>query len=403
MFKKIGLIREGKVPPDLRVALTPQQCHDAMLAGIDIAVQRSPVRAYADAEYTALDVRVTEDLTDRDLIIGIKEVPLEMLMAGKAYVFFSHTIKKQPHNAELLRTVLERGITLIDHELFTDPNGKRVLAFGRWAGVVGAYNAIRAWEVRAGHPPTLKPAHQCHDRVEMDTHLQQYELPGNLKVVITGSGRVAKGAMETLDQAGMQRVSPEAFLQKDQQGPVYTTLGSADMYRRDDGKPFDRAAFHTNPAGHHAVLVPYAKQAQILIAGHFWDVRGPQILTANDLRQQGITLEVVADISCDIGGPIESTLRSSEIHDPFYGYDVQTGKEVPTGTPGSITVMAVDNLPCELPRDSSKSFGRDLLTQVMPFLTGEDAQGMIARATIAKHGQLTEQYHYLADYAAGRA
>ncbi len=403
MFKKIGLIREGKIPPDRRVPLTPKQCREVMLQGIDIAVQRSEVRAYTDAEYTAKDVRLTHDLTDRDLIIGVKEVPLDMLMAGKAYLFFSHTIKQQPHNAKLLHTVLERRITLIDHELLTDAKGNRVLAFGRWAGVVGAYNAFRAWEVRDGGMPRLKPANQCHDRAEMDQHLDEFPVPKDLRVVLTGGGRVGGGAMETLERAGLERVSPEDFLHKDFDGPVYTVLGSPDLYRRDDGKPFDRAAFHADPRRHHALFLPFARRAHIYIACHFWDARGPKILTAEDLRDPGCSLRVVADISCDIGGPIDCTLRASTIADPFFGYDIATGEERSTGTPGTITVMSVDNLPCELPRDSSKSFGRDLLDNVMPHLTGPDREGMIERATIAKDGQLTPKYAYLKDYAADHA
>lgn len=401
MFKKIGLIREGKTPPDRRVPLTPKQCREAMLQGIDVAVQRSPVRAYSDAEYTAMDVRVTEDLTDRDLLIGVKEVPLEMLMADKAYLFFSHTIKKQPANAKLLHAVLQRRITLLDHELLTDNTGMRVLAFGKWAGVVGAYNAFRAWEAHAGEQPALKPAHACHDRAEMDSHLARFPIPKDLRIVLTGAGRVGHGAMETLDRVGIQRVTPETFLQADHNGPVYTVLDSEHIYARTDGKPFDRDAFHADPRGHKSIFPPYANRAHIYLACHYWDARGPKILTAADLRDPGLGLRVVADISCDIGGPIDSTLRSTTIADPFLGYQLASGKECPVGAPGSITVMAVDNLPCELPRDSSKSFGRDLLTNVMPHLTGPDAQGMIARATIAKEGKLTEAYAYLADYAAG--
>ncbi len=403
MFKKIGIIREGKQPPDRRVPLTPKQCHEAMLQGIDIAVQRSPVRAYTDAEYTAQAVRLTEDLTDRDLIIGVKEVPLDMLMAGKAYLFFSHTIKQQPHNAKLLRTVLERRITLLDHELLTDTTGKRVLAFGKWAGVVGAYNAVRAWQATEGGGKTLKPAHACHDRAEMDLHLASFPVPKDLRVVLTGTGRVGHGAMETLDRAGMTRVSPADFLGKTYDRPVYTLLGSEDLYVRDDGKPFDRNAFHADPSGHHADFIPYAKRAQIYIACHFWDARGPKILSAEDLRDKGISLKVVADISCDIDGPIDSTLRASTIAEPFFGYDIATGKECSVGAPGSITVMSVDNLPCELPRDSSKSFGRDLMTNVLPNLTGADAEGMIERATIATGGHLTGKYAYLTTYATGES
>jgi len=402
MYKKIGIIREGKQPPDRRVPLTPKQCKEVLLKGVDIAVQRSPVRAFTDAEYTAQGVRMTEDLTDRDLIIGVKEIPYHMLMAEKSYLIFSHTIKKQSHNRKLLRTILDRRITLIDHELLTDTKGERVLAFGRWAGVVGSYNAFRAWEATHG-PATLRPAHLCHDRAEMELHLLDYKLPQDLRIVLTGGGRVGKGAMEVLDRIGLRRVEPEAFLQKDNTGPVYTVLGSADLYRRNDGKPFDKAAFHADPSDHHAVMGPFAQAAHIYIACHFWDPRGPKILPADLLCGPGISLKVVADLSCDIGGPIDSTLRASTIADPFFGYDPTTGAECPTGTPGSIAVMSVDNLPCELPRDASKSFGRDLLDRVLPNLIGEDAEGMIARATIATNGKLTERYAYLEDYAKAEA
>ncbi|MEO8733223.1 MAG: NAD(P)-dependent oxidoreductase [Flavobacteriales bacterium] len=398
MYTKIGIIREGKQPPDRRTPLTPKQCHEVSLQGIDIAVQRSPARAYTDAEYTAQSVRVTGDLTDRDLIIGVKEVPLEMLMAEKAYLMFSHTIKKQPHNAKLLRTVLDRRITLIDHELLTDAKGNRVLAFGKWAGVVGAYNAIRAWQATHGGP-ALKPAHDCHDRIEMDQELAAFPIPKDLRIVITGTGRVGHGAMETLDRVGFTKTSPEEFLTKEFDGPVYTLLGSEDLYRRNDGKPFDRAAFHDDPRDHHADFLPYVRHANIYMACHFWDARGPKILTADNLRDPKRTLQVVADVSCDIGGPVDSTLRASTIAEPFFGYDIATGTECAVGKSGSITVMSVDNLPCELPRDSSKTFGRDLMERVLPNLTGEDREGMIARATIAKDGKLTEHYAYLADYA----
>lgn len=400
MYTRLGIIREGKQPPDKRVPLTPKQCKEVLLKGIDITVQRSPVRAYTDAEYTAQGVRMTEDLTDRDLILGVKEIPVDMLMADKSYLIFSHTIKKQAHNRKLLRTVLDRRITLIDHELLTDPKGERVLAFGRWAGVVGAYNAFRAWEATNG-TSTLRPAHECHDRAEMELHLMSYPLPKDLRIVMTGGGRVGKGAMEVLDRIGIQRVEPSVFLNADHAGPVYTVLGSSDLYEREDGAAFDRTAFHKDPSGHRARMLPYASVAQIYIAGHFWDPRGPKILSAEDLRHPGLTLKVIADLSCDIGGPIDSTLRASTIADPLFGYDRTTGAECAVGTPGSITVMSVDNLPCELPRDASKSFGRDLMDRVLPHLLGTDAEGMIARATIAKDGRLTERYKYLEDYVSG--
>ncbi len=399
-YRKIGVIREGKKPEDRRVPLTPAQCKEVMqrYPDVDLVVQRSNVRSYTDAEYEALEIPLVDDLGDRDLLLGVKEVPTEQLLPGKAYLFFSHTIKQQPHNRKLLRAVLDKNIRLIDHELLTDLHGDRVLAFGYWAGVVGAYNGMRGWQLIHGGPD-LKPANQCHDLEELERYLHAYPLPQDLRIVLTGGGRVGKGAMGVLERAGVKRISPTEFLERSNTRPVYTVLGSSDLYRRDDGKPFDKQAFHTDPRGHHANFLPYARKAHIYMACHFWDPRGPKILSAQDLRDPLLSLQVIADISCDIGGPIDSTLRATTIAEPFYGYDPSSGMEKAAGTPGAITVMTVDNLPCELPRDASEAFGRDLVERVLPFLVGEDKEEMIARATIAQQGTLAENYSYLTDYA----
>ncbi len=401
-YQKIGIVREGKRPADRRVPLTPGQCAEAVerYPGLDIIVQGSTDRAYTDAEYRAAGLPVEDALADRELIMGVKEVPVDMLLEGRSYLFFSHTIKQQPHNRKLLRAVLDRSIRLIDLELLTNAHGERVLAFGYWAGVVGAYNAFRAWQRLHGGPP-LKPAHECHDLDELEQHLHAYPLPQDLRIVLTGGGRVGKGAMGVLERAGVQRIAPAAFLHEPAPGPVYTVLGTSDLYVRNDGGAFNKEAFRTDPTGHHAHFAPYAQQAHIYMACHFWDPRGPKILDQALLRDPKLTLQVVADISCDIGGPIDSTLRASSIEAPFYGYDPATDAERPAGTPGTVTVMAVDNLPCELPRDASEAFGRDLLERVMPQLVQGDPEGMIARATIAQNGALLPAFAYLKAYAEG--
>lgn len=399
-YSKIGIIREGKVPADRRVPLTPAHCRALLdkYPALDLVVQRSPVRAYTDDEYAAAGIPLVDDLADRDLIIGIKEVPVAQLLSGKSYLFFSHTIKEQPHNRKLMHAVIEKGITLMDHEVLTDPQGARVLAFGYWAGVVGAYNGFRAWQhIHGGN--ALKPAHECLDLNEMEVHLHTYTLPKDLRIVLTGGGRVGQGAMGVLERAGVQRIDPKSFLERDHEGPVYTVLGSSDLYLRDDGRSFDKTAFHADPTGHHAQFRSYAQRAHLYLACHFWDPRGPKILTREDLADPACSLRVVADISCDIDGPIDSTLRASTIAEPFYGYAPATGTEVPAGTAGSIAVMAVDNLPCELPRDASESFGNDLMVRVMPSLLGTDDDGIVDRATIVRSGTLSKRFSNLEDYA----
>jgi alanine dehydrogenase len=401
-YRKLGIIREGKVPADRRVPLSPAQCRSMLdhYPELDLVVQRSSARAFTDDEYSKAGITLVDDLQDRDLIMGIKEIPVEVLLADKSYLFFSHTIKEQPHNRKLLRAALDKGITLMDYELLTNEHGDRVLAFGYWAGVVGAYNGFRAWQLIHGGP-ALKSAHECHDLEELEQHLHAFPLPEDLRIVLTGGGRVGKGAMGVLERAGVQRVSPKEFLDQTHSGPVYTALGSSDLYERTDGQPFDKAAFHADPTGHRAKFNPFVQHAHMYMACHFWDPRGPKILSREDLADPARSLQVVADISCDIDGPIDSTLRASTIADPFYGYDPNTGTETAAGDPESITVMAVDNLPCELPRDASEAFGNDLIARVLPALIGGDAEGMLERATIARDGSLTAPFEYLAEYAKG--
>lgn len=399
--RRIGIIRERKVPVDRRVAMTPKAARRAMALhpDLDLVVEPSPVRAFSDAEYEAAGVRLSADLSDRDLLIGVKEVPVEHLLDGKRYLIFSHTIKKQPHNRKLMQAVVRKGITLIDHELLTDSSGERVLAFGHWAGVVGAYNALRGWNLLR-HGPAMKPAHECHDLAELKHEVLKLVDRDALHIVMTGAGRVGQGALEMLEAADLRRTAPADLKDGRSTGPSVTVLGTGDLYRRVDGSPFDRAAFHRDPGGHRADLLPYLRHATVYLACHFWDPRGPKILTHDDLRTPGLALQLIADVSCDVDGPIDSTLRASTIDEPYYGYSPATRGEVAFGSAGSIGVMAVDNLPCALPRDASEAFAQDLLDRVLPALLGEGDDAMIERATIVEDGRLTARFSHLEDYAA---
>ncbi len=399
-IRRIGIIRERKVPVDRRVALTPKAARRALALhpDLDLVVEPSPVRAFSDAEYEAAGVRLATDLGDRDLLIGVKEVPVEHLLEGKRYLIFSHTIKKQPHNRKLMQAVVGKGITLMDHELLTDSSGERVLAFGHWAGVVGAYNALRGWNMLHGGP-SMKAAHECHDLAELKHEVLKLVDRHALHIVMTGSGRVGQGALELLEAAEVQRRSPADLRAGQAAGPSVTVLGTGDLYQRADGAPFDRNAFHRDPGGHRCDLLPYLQHATVYLACHFWDPRGPKILTHQDLRAPGLALQLIADVSCDVDGPIDSTLRASTIAEPYYGYAPVTGGEVAFGAPGSIGVMAVDNLPCALPRDASEAFAQDLLDRVLPALLGEGDDAMLDRATIVEEGHLTPRFSHLEDYA----
>ena len=397
---KLGIIREGKTPPDKRVPLTPKQCKlvEAKFPQVKVYVQRSNVRAYKDADYEAEGVTLVDNLDDCDIIMGVKEVNVEDLIPNKTYMFFSHTIKKQPYNRNLLRTILERKIQLIDYEVLKNKNGKRVIGFGRYAGVVGAYNGVRAFGLKNGLFE-LKPANECNNRIELEEQLQGIQLPDNLKIVLTGFGRVGYGAREIMDCLPITEVAPEEFLTKTFNGPVFTHLEVEDYYRRKDGKVFDKQDFYQTPDLYESSFGRYSKVAQMYIACHFWSNKSPFILTKEDLKASDNQIQVVADVSCDVNGPIASTIRASKIADPIYGYHPHSESEVEWENEAAIAVMAVDNLPCELPLDASEDFGNELIKTDFPVLFGDDPDDIIGRASETdKNGNLTPLFTYLTDY-----
>ncbi|OGX81759.1 NAD(P)-dependent oxidoreductase [Hymenobacter glacialis] len=398
----IGLIREGKTPPDKRVPLTPNKCAEAQasFADLRIVVQSSPVRSYSDQEYRDLGLEVRDDISDCDVLMGVKEVPPSQLIPNKTYLFFSHTVKKQPANRDLLREVLKKNITLIDYELLTNAQGERIVAFGRYAGIVGAYNGLLTYGRKHGLF-SLKPAHECLDMDDMQEEFFKVKKLPPIKMAITGSGRVAQGALEVLDRMGIRRVSVYDYLYLTFKEPVYTQLRSSDYNRRRDGRVWDTADFHANPQEYESTFGLFLPVTDLLIACAYWHPAAPRLFEEADTQRPGFRINTVADVTCDVDGSVPTTKRASTIADPAFDYNPQTGElEAAYVRPENITVMAVDNLPCELPRNASRDFGRQLIDNVLPHLAGHDDDGVIARATIAKNGALTPRYQYLADYVA---
>ena len=399
-IKKIGIIREGKVPPDHRVALTPEQCAQVKSQmAVDVVVQPSSIRKFSDAEYAQAGIVLQEDLSDCDLIIGVKEVPLAMLIPGKSYMFFSHTFKKQPYNAKLLKAILDRKIRLIDYEVIKDKNKKRLIGFGRYAGIVGAYHAFRAFGLKH-NLYSIKAPHECADRKELEQQLSLVKLPAAMRVVVTGFGRVGHGAEEILKLLPLRRVTEADFLSENYSEPVYTHLDTADYYVRKDRGGFDKADFYNNPIHYQSSLSETVRSADLYIACHLWASGNPILLSADDFRHADWRCKVVADVSCDTNGPIACTIKASKISDPIFGYDPITEKETAWNEPGAICVMSIDNLPCELPLDASEDFGNELISKVFPHLFGDDAEGIIWKATeTTLEGELTPHFEYLHDYA----
>lgn len=393
---KLGVIREGKTPPDHRVPLTPTQCARLvqLFPSLQIEVESSPIRAFNDQEYLDLGIPVVADISSCDVLIGVKEVPIDQLIPNKSYLFFSHTFKKQPYNKPLLKAILEKRITLIDYEVLKDLGGKRLAGFGRYAGVVGAYNAFRAYGLQ-NRSFELKPAHLCHDRKEMEAELIKVDLPNDFKMVMTGSGRVAGGAKEIFSALRLAEAKPEEFLVDHFTEPVYTELFVTDYFVRKDGQVLGRKDFYAHPEEYRSRFMDFAKVADMYVPCHYWGDGSPLIFTREDAKSPDFRISLVSDISCDIDGPVACTIRPSTIAEPFYGYDPTNEREVPFGTAGSIGVVAVDNLPCELPRDASEDFGNELIKNVIPNFFNGDPQRILERATQTRNGQLTAPFAYL--------
>lgn len=399
---KIALIKEGKVPKDKRVALTPYQARQVMerFPEVDLVAQTSDIRCFTDQDYLNEGIQVVDTVDDCDILLGVKEVPIPNLIANKTYFFFSHTIKKQPYNQPLIREVISKKIRLIDYETLTDETGKRIIAFGRWAGIVGAYNGIWTFGKRY-NLFDIRRASECFDLEDLKTEYEKVKLPA-IKIALTGGGRVAKGAMEVLHGMNIRKVTPAAFIEEQFDYPVFTQLNTRDYHVRKDGGEFSRHEFYDNPELYDADFLKYAKVTDLLIAAAFWDPNSPVLFKREDILKNDFKINIVADITCDIEGSIPSTKKPSTIEDPVYDYNPSDNEVESAFTDeGNITVMAVDNLPCELPRDASESFGNELLNNVLPELLSDDSREVIKRATITADGDLTPVYEYLRDYVNG--
>ena len=399
---KLGIIREGKIPSDSRVPLIPDQCsHIVDEYPIEVVVEPAPGRCFSDAEYAAAEICLSEDLSDCDLLLGVKEVPVSQLIPNKTYCFFSHTIKKQSYNRDLLRAILAKNIRLIDYEVMTDEHGKRLIAFGRFAGMVGAHNALYTYGERTG-AFRLKRMKDCHDYAEAQEVYHQLQLPP-VKIVLTGTGRVGQGAAQVLHDMGIRQVAHDDFLTESYDEPVFTQLRVQHYVARKDGKPYETREYYLDPTPFHSIFAPYYRAADIMINGIYWDKRAPAFFTREEMCREDFRLQVIADVTCDIApdSSIPSTLRPSTIADPVYGYDPHANTETAPHQPGSIDVMAIDNLPNELPRDASRAFGEQFMDYVLAEFLDEQSD-ILDRATITRCGKLTERFRYLQDFVEGR-
>lgn len=403
---KFALIKERKNPPDRRVVFSPAKLAEMRDAypEAEFVVESSDIRIFTDVEYKKLGFIVTDDVSDADVLLGVKEVPIDTLIPRKRYFFFSHTIKKQPYNRRLLQSILQKNIELYDHEVITREDGSRLIGFGRYAGLVGAYNGFRALGLRDGLYE-LPKAEGLPDLLSMLAELSRVikDLPP-VKIIITGSGKVALGIREILEHMDLHEVTPKEFLQLrhfNNEQPLFTHLDVLDYACKSDGSAASRYEFYNAPERFTSNFLPYAKTGDMLITGHFYGDGAPYFFTRDQAKLADFKISLVADVSCDIDGPVASTIRPSTIAAPIYGYDPKTEKETDFRSEGAITVMAVDNLPCELPRDASIGFGEMFAENVMPAFFNGDRNSVLERARMTQNGKLTQRYSYLQDFVQG--
>lgn len=401
-MKTIGLIREGKVPADNRVALTPPQCKWILSRYPDlrVIVEPSPDRCFLDREYEKAGAVLSNDLSDCQVIFGIKEVPVEKLLPGKTYLFFSHTRKQQPFNRKLFRAIIDKGITLIDFECLEHADGTRIIGFGFFAGIVGAHNGIMAYGERTGDFHLERVYRQRSFRELIHTYFG-LKLP-NVKIAVTGSGRVAHGVLEIMNLMGIREVETDDFLSREFEYPVYVQLKGQDLFRRIADGGYGRAHFHEHPEEYQCLFPVYARRSDILMNGVYWEERIPRLFESSQVAEPDFRIRTISDITDDAHGSVPINLGDQTIQDPVYGVDRFSLKKTAPYLANSIDVLAVGNLPNELPRDASRYFGEQLIKYVLPgLLNGNDA--VIERATLVKNGHLTAPFEYLRDYAYGSA
>ncbi|NRD20721.1 alanine dehydrogenase [Winogradskyella eckloniae] len=396
-----AIIKERKNPPDRRVVFSPQHLAEArtLFPEATFIVESSDIRIFPDEAYSSLGFEVLDDVSHADVMIGVKEVPIKNLIPNKKYFYFSHTIKKQPYNRKLLIAMLEKNIEMYDHETIVKKNNARLIGFGRYAGLVGAYNGFRALGLR-DKLFTLPKVETLADLDAVKAELDKITIP-NIKILLTGTGKVAYGAKEILDHLGIKQISDALYLTSQFTEPVYVMADVMEYAKRIDGKVGERLKFYKDPTGYESNFMPYAKETDYFIAGHFYGNNAPYLFTREDAKHPDFRINLVADVSCDIDGPVASTIRPSTIADPFYGYDAKSEKEVAFDAIQAITVMAVDNLPCELPKDASEGFGETFLKHVIPAFYNNDDDDVLKRAKMTENGKLTDRFTYLQDYIDG--
>tara|TARA_B100000029_G_C17580754_1_gene959584 strand:- start:275 stop:1468 length:1194 start_codon:yes stop_codon:yes gene_type:complete len=393
---RIGIAKEYKVPFDSRSPITPKQAKKLNeLNDFSVSVEKSNIRCFSDQEFLDEKVKVQNDLSHCNLIIGIKEIPVEKLLEKKTYLIFSHTIKKQKHNKNLLKEIIKKKIKLIDYECLNN-NNKRIIAFGKYAGIAGAYNTLMGYGLKY-KLFQLKRLKEFKDTKDLYVQNQNLNLRYPIKILITGKGRVSKGCEELLRSFKIKKIKVNEFLKKKFKYPTYTIADASDYYKSKKSKPFNKKEFYDNPKKYKSTFKKFIDKTDILINGTYWNPNSPRLFEESEINKN-FGIKIIGDISCDINGSIPCTKKASTIDEPFFDYCVRT-KKVKKGfiDKQNITIMSIDNLASELPRDASNYFGNKLINEVLP-LFKKDEEKILYNATIAENGRLKKKYKYLEDF-----
>ena len=404
----LSIIKEARIDEN-RTPLVPSQISNLLdkLSNLKIIVQPSKNRCFKEEDYLKAGAEITDDLSNTDIILGVKEVEISKLFENKTYLFFSHTSKVRQYinkatqdkaiiyKKELLREVIKKNVTLIDYENIRSISGEayRYLGFGRFAGIVGCYNTLNLY-LKLQNKRLLPRAFEINN-YEKIKELISNQTFNRLKILQTGRGNVAKGSMEVLKLANIKQISIKDYLNKKYDEAVFCNISTREYIERIDGKNFSYQDLCLNPHGYRSKMKSFLVDTDVLICGHYWDLRFPKFFSSNQINEFK-NLKIVGDITCDINGAIPTTIRSTSIAKPYYSIDINSMKEINLGNKG-IAVMAVDNLPSELPRDSSEEFGDNLISEVLPYLIDKD-DGRINRATTASNGKFCSPFNYLKEF-----
>jgi alpha-aminoadipic semialdehyde synthase len=433
MGSRIGIRREDKNEWETRVPLTPLQVKALQDQGLAISVQSSPVRTFADQQYQELGATVTENLGDCKVVIAVKEMPLDFFEPGKTYMFFSHVIKGQDYNMPMLQRLIDRGCTLIDYEVITDDAGRRLVFFGRHAGLAGMIDSLWAFGKRLeseGHQTPfckIKLAHQYDNLEDAKTQIagigdeiRAKNLPDVLTPLVcgfTGYGNVSLGAQEIFDLLPSEEISPKELASLAERetvhGKLYKVVFKEEHLAEplEPGHTFKLQDYYDHPEKYRSQFEQHLPHLSLLINCIYWTPAYPRLVTIDYLKRafgngQQPTLRVIGDISCDVGGSIECMLKVTEPGNPVYVYDPIAEKMVDGWLGQGPVIMAVDNLPCELPQESSEFFGQ-VLSPFVPALAAADFSrpfvelelpNEILRAVILYQGKLTPKFQYLQEH-----